>query len=1134
MFKIQFNKIRTLLLLTLLVGVPAMLVRSAHAQSTGTFTGTVVDATGAAIPGATVTIKSPETGLTRTVESNTTGNYAFPDVPIGSYGITITKAGFDTQKRAATQLLTGQTVGLDIVLTIGSTVENIEVTTDTQEIKTSEVSTTVNKEQMQDLPLNGRNPLTLTQLTPGATLTNVGTESGQEDNVGLTVNGLRATENNFLLDNALYIDRFFDSVPILPSPDALQEFTIQATNFSAQYAGAGALVQLSTRSGTNAIHGSAYEFFRNTVLDSYGYFLAKNPVTQQVTRAPYKLNQFGGTIGGPVVIPHVYNGRDKTFFFFSAEDKQQRAAPTTSSYNLPTAANVTGDFGNLCPNGFDATGLCTGTAAVPGTQLFDPVTRAFIPRNKITTPIDKLSSNVYNTFLASQPGIPNGLTNIYRFFQNTNVDSTQYLVHMDHQIGSKNHLSGRYFYNQDNFQRPFAAPTGFFASNLFRNQALTISDTQIFSPTLTLTLFATADRFARTQIPIAPGLITLQSLGYNVPLGTTTITIFPGIRDNISGYVNVFSGGALKQNSTEFEYKGELVKLLGHNTITTGGDLERTRIDAVDFSYVPGDNTFDGGRTAVPAGVTLPANVKGGGNAYADFYTGYETSFFQDNGRKFYLREWRPSLFVQDDYKATPSLTINAGVRWDPWIPAIDKNNTLVGFVPGFKSTIAPNAPVGLQFNGDPGSRPGVYHNAYGDFAPRIGFAYNINGTAKTVVRGAFGIFFGFPEGLLYQRTDALQPVDLYLNIPGPPQWDNIYAGFPGGDPFPRGQINPSQFANYQFITPVSGGVLDPASKVAYTENYNLTVEQQLPFGIALSVGYVGNHAVHVMGSRQFNPAVCAAGAPCANQNNSTCTTCTIMNENTRRLYPGLGAVEIAQSYEYANFNSLQMVAQRRVARNLTVFANYVYSKSMDNVSAASEGNTGPHNPFNLASGYGPADFNQTNRFNASINYLLPRYSGNLLAKAVLNGWQANAIIQSQSGLPYNPTSGTDRSLSNIGNDYADIVPGVSTAPPAGSGHLTWFNKNAFSPAAVGTFGNVARNSLVGPRFNDVDASLFKDLFEHNSIHAQLRAEGFNMFNHTNLGQPTVAANSANFGLITGTATNYTPRVFQFALKVLF
>jgi len=1082
-----------------------------NAQSVGSIGGTISDSTGAAIPYATVTVSNTQTGQQRTTQTSSSGVFVFPDLPIGIYTLQVSKVGFQTQKREGTELLTGQTIGLDISLTVGSQTESVTVQADTQQIQTttSTVAQSVDEKQMQDLPLNGRNPLQLTTLTPGAVLTNTGTESGQQDNRGLTVNGLRATQNNYQLDGALYVDRFFDSVPILPSPDALQEFTIQAANFSAAYAGAGALVQLSSRSGTNHIHGSAFEFIRNTVLDSYNYFPVKNTLGQAIL-PPFKLNQFGGTIGGPIL-------RDKTFFFFSAEDLQQRSAPNTITFTLPTAAEIGGNFSALCTSATynPVTGICT-----KGVQIFNPTTGKPYAGNMINTAENPLSQAVYNQYLANiTPTTIGATSNKYSGFSNSNIDSTQYLFRIDHAITEKNHFSARYFYVEDNFQRPFTAPTGFYAENLFRNQSLNLSDTHIFSPTLTATVYVTGGRYARTQIPIAPGLKTLQSLGMNAPLGTTNVPIFPGVRDNISGYVNIFSGGALTQDSTTFEYKGEVVKLLGAHTLTLGGLWERTRIDATDYSYVPGDNTINGARTQAPAGTTLPAGVTSG-NAYADFFVGYESTFFQDNGRKMYLRENRPSLFIQDDWRVTRDLTINAGVRWDPWLPPIDKNSTLVGFVPGFKSTIAPGAPVGLQFNGDPGSSLSVFKNKWFDFAPRFGFAYNVHGAGKTVVRGAFGLFYGFPEGLLYQRTDAAQPINLYLQLNNPPQWDSPYTGFSGGDPFPRAPVPTSQFSTYTFVLPFSGGVLNPASKVSYTEDYNLTVEQQLPWQLALSIAYVGNHALHVMSSRQFNPAVYAPGA-------------TVANENARRLYPGLGAVEFADDYEYANYNSLQINVTRRVAHNLTVLTNVVYSKALDNSSSGTEGQAGPPNPYNMASGYGPADFDQKIRFNASLNYIFPKFEVRKALGVLANGWQANAIIFYKTGMPFTVASGTDRSLSGIGNDYADYVPGVSSARPAGASRLAeWFNPAAFAQAATGTFGDTSRDMLRGPGYADVDASIFKDLFTERRIHGQFRAEAFNVFNHTNFNNPGATVSStATFGVINSAQD---PRVFQFGAKVLF
>ncbi len=1037
------------------------------AQAAGRIGGTVVDSTGAVVPGASVECKNNQTGLSRTVETNQDGIFEFPDLPIGEYQLAVTKQGFQTEKRQQVPLVTGQTVDIKVTMQLGNVNQTIEVTAEVPLIQSasSSIQQSVTEKQMQDLPLNGRNALQLTTLAPGTVLTNVGTESGQQDNTGLSVNGLRATQNNFQLDGAIYNDRFFDSVPTMPDPDALEEFTIQSANYSAEYGGAGALVQLSTRSGTNALHGTAFEFLRNTDLDARNFF--------NLTLPPFKLNQFGGTVGGPIK-------KNKSFFFFSAQDTQRRSAPSPISITTPTAAERNGNFSAIKatikdpnPNG----PVFTNNQVPVG--LFNPISVA-----------------IANALLP----LPNSGTQ-YIGVENQNLDDTQYLAKVDQIFSQNNHFSVRYFYDQDNFQRPFNAPTGFFAENLFRNQTLTLNDTHIFSPTLTATFFASAGRFARTQIPEAPGLKTLQDFGQQVPLGTS-VPIFPGIRDNISGFVNIFSGGALRQDSTSFDYRAAAVKIWGGHTINFGAEFERTRIDANDYSYTPGDNTFNGQVT---------------GSALTDFYLGDESQFFQDNGRTFYLREDRPSIYVQDDWKVNRQFTLNLGLRWDPWLPPIDKNNTLTAFVPGVQSTVAPNAPLGLLFPGDKGISNTIFPHNWKDFAPRVGFAWNIGGNGKTVIRSAYGIFYSFPEGLLYQRTDATQPTDLYLSIPNPQTFTNPYLGFPGGDPFPRAHISPSQFSSYQFVLPVSGGVLDPSSKVGYTQNWNLTVEHQFAGNTALTVAYVGNHGVDIMGSRQFNPAIFGPGA-------------TVANENSRRLYPGLAAVELASSYEYDEFESLQVSLTKRFSKRLSLLSSFVWGKTIDNTSSGTEGQAGPPNPFNFASARGPADFDQEFRFNLSLVYNLPHVGVKGFGNVLLNDWQVNTILSLDSGTPFTVTSGTDQSRSGIGNDYADIIG--NPARPAGVSQIQeYFNTAAFMSAAIGTFGDVGRNTIRGPDFFDVDASLFKDFHFTESWRLQFRAEAFNIENRPNFQNPAGAVNSGTYGRITAA---YDPRVLQFALKLFF
>jgi hypothetical protein len=1143
-------KLRTMLFLTFAALILLGAASTVHAQSTGVIRGTITDPSGAAIANATVTATDMATNTRRTAASNGSGIFVFPDLPIGTYALKIAATGFATQNRPGLQLLTGQTIDLTINLSVGSQTTQVTVTSATQQIETSTstVEQSITQSQMHNLPLNGRNPLQLTILTAGTVLTTTGTESGQEDNTGLSVNGLRATENTYTLDGTIYVDRFFDSVPTMPNPDALQEFTIQSSDYSAEHAGAGALVQLSTRSGTNQLHGEAWEYFRNTVLNARNYFWpASNP------RPPFKLNQFGGTVGGPVF------KSKKAFFFFSAEDLQQRSAPTPITVEYPTAAELSGNFSAFLKKGTalynPATGCGFGQTATPtgpgattytcsGT-ITDDVSAADAGTNAI--PIDPLSAAVNKQYLAVEEGkatlSSDGTYGTFSSTTNNNIDSTQYLTRLDYSMGSRDHLMGRYFYNQDNFQRPFTAPLGFYASNLFRNQSLTISDAHVFSNTMTGAVYGSFYRGARTQIPEAPGLKTLQSLGQNAPFGSPTESLvpFPGVRAQISGYVEAFSGGALTQDSTTFDFSAQVVKLAHTHTLSMGGDFERDRIDMDDYSYTPGDSTspgFNGKRTQAPVGTTPPAGFTGaGGNAIADFYTGYEQDYYMDNGRKAYLREIRPALYLQDDWRVRPRFTLNVGLRWDPWMPPIDDNGTLVGFDlanPTFQSTVAPNAPQGLEFVGDPGIPNTIFHRNFKDFAPRFGFAYNVFGNGTTVVRGAYGLFYGFPEGLLYQRTDAMQPVDLYLELFSPPAWDQPFAGYPGGDPFPRGHISPSQFKTYTFLKPLAGGVLNPASKVEYTQAYNFTIEQDLGHNFAMNIGYVGNHAEHVMASRQYNPFVF-----------------TPPTFETTRLYPGLGAVELADSYNYEMTNALEVNVTRR-AHNLTLLSNVVWMKTIDNGSSGTEGQAGPPNPFNLNSARGVADFDQALRITGSVNYPFPKFHVNSVVGGFVNGWQANAIVTSQSGLPITITSGVDNSESGINNDYA-VFTGVSPKRPSGASKVNeWFNPAAFAknppPSAANgyaqSFGNVPRNSLRGPGFEDTDISLFKDIAPERRVHAQFQAEAFNAFNHTNLGNPTTSVSSAALGKITATSSSTgsvntpslvgTQRVWQFALKMMF
>ncbi len=438
-------------------------------------------------------------------------------------------------------------------------------------------------------------------------------------------------------------------------------------------------------------------------------------------------------------------------------------------------------------------------------------------------------------------------------------------------------------------------------------------------------------------------------------------------------------------------------------------------------------------------------------------------------------------------------------------MPPIDDNGTLVGFNlanPSFQSTIAPGAPKGMWFVGDSG-----LSNTVSTTTSRISRrARALPTTCSAMARPWFAAHTACSTGS--RRACSIKgrtPCSPWISISTitTRRSGTISFRYPGGDPFPRGHVGPSQFKNYTFLYPLAGGVLNPASKVEYTQAYNFAIEQDLGNGFAVNLGYVGNRAEHVMASRQFNPFVL--------------TTPTF---ETTRTYHGPRRGGIGRLLRLGEDQRGGVKCDPRSAHGLTLLSNIVWMKTIDVGSSGTEGQAGPSNPFNLNFYKGVADFDQALRFTASANYPFPKFHVNNIAAQIVNGWQANAIVTSQSGLPITITSGVDNSETGIGNDLGVYNPGVSIKPPAGSPKTEWFNPLAFGknpvPSAANnytqSFGNVPRNSLRGPAYEDTDISLFKDILSEHRVHGQFQAEAFNAWNHTNFANPAGAVSSGTFG----------------------
>jgi hypothetical protein len=566
---------------------------------------------------------------------------------------------------------------------------------------------------------------------------------------------------------------------------------------------------------------------------------------------------------------------------------------------------------------------------------------------------------------------------------------------------------------------------------------------------------------------------------------------------------SLFSGGGLEQTPSTSDFHAAAVYTRGGHMLQFGSDLQFDRVYTLDASFTPGTWTFNGQRT---------------GLLLADVVLGLPSQFQQDSGRTNDLRESKYHLWLQDDWKVSPRLTVNLGVRWEPKLPPKDKLHNLVGFVPGQQSTVAPDAPTGLVYPGDAGIGDEVFPRDYNNVAPRVGVAYDLSGTGKTVVRAGYGVFFIDPALTIYTRTVSTQPSVITVTTVNPVNFVDPYAGVAGGNPFPRERVQPEEFASYRYARPVSGGVLDPNAATGYSQNWNLTGEQQLSNQLAVSIGYVGNLGVKILAPMQLNPAVYVPGA-------TTATT------NARRIYPGLSDVEIATPYQTSNFHSLQVNVTSRMARGLTLLGTYVWSKTIDNGSSTVEGNGNwTRNSNDVALDRGPADFDIRHKANISFIYDLPSVGGARVVSAILRDWQVNGIFTANTGLPFTVRSGTDRSLTGIGQDNADIVG--DPARPAGADVTQWFNPQAFVPAALGTFGNVGRNSQRGPGYASLDLALFRNIALSSRFRVQVRAEAFNALNRTNFNNPNATVTAGgNFGRILSAND---PRVVQFGLKLLF
>jgi len=1073
----------TLVLVATLAGLPL-----AAQYTTASLGGTVQDPAGGVIPEATVTVQNEAMGFTRTIATLPNGEFLFPSLPVGQYKLTVSKAGFTTYVQTGIVLTVNQAATLTVTLKVGAVTQEVNVSANAEILttRTATVGQLVNQRQIVDLPLNGREAQSLlflaagtvneTGVGPGYCLANCegGVYPGEQD---ASVSGLGTRGVNYQMDGAGHNDTYLNANLPFPNPDAVQEFNVQDQNLSAQYGRGGAVVNIVTKSGTNELHGDAFEFLRNGALNARNFFAP--------TQDTLKRNQFGGSIGGPIV-------KDKLFYFGTYQGTRIRSAAQGQIAFVPTAAERNGDFSDI-PD-----------------QIVNPSTGIPYANNQVPTSDFSAPAN----FFLSHIPLPNGPDRQLTYAGPSIVQNDdQWMTKIDW-IHGKNQLSGSYFWTR--FNEPpdiAAAQTNILAAdgngNRVKVQNLSLNHTYSYSPTLLFNTWFGWDSQTGGSLSGAP--FGFPDAGIQIAAPTPP---------EMSLYVDGFFGFSTNHlgdfNRGDWTLREDVTLQRGHHELHFGGEAVRLKNHLTNEFTMSGEFTF--------------GNQLSGSNL-TDFILGHASEFLQGGGEFKDMHGVLYSLYAQDNWRVTQKFSLNLGLRWDPFFPYTEEKGRVVCYVPGAKSSRFPNAPAWMLFGGpnhDPGCPAGFgVNNNVGNFAPRLGFAYKLG--SEMALRGGAGIYYIPPSTVASNGFVDTAPFGPRFDLTG-----NIDFVDPFGsqgitpNPFPA-QYGPSlPGPDVTFTLPVSiYGTFERNWVMAQVATWNLVFERQFRNNWLVRAAYIGNKGTHLStavdgGANEGNPAIYIPGQSTAD------------NTQDRRINPNFGSVGIYGSLYNSNYNSLQLNMEKRFSRGLSLLANYSWSKMIDNFGPFGGENT---NPFNPNFDRSVSNDDVTHVFHISGIWDLPKSQLHGIAGGFVNGWRTTGIVTWHSGFPFQIYSGTDNSFSGIGIDRADFI-GTSLSqarldPNRSHGALIqeYFNTALFVPNAVGTFGNTGRNILRGPGYFNTDFGLIKDTRMTERTTLQFRAEFFNLFNNVNFGQPDNSVADSTIGQITSARD---PRILQFALKVLF
>jgi hypothetical protein len=1173
---LRILRIAAVLLLAMLALVPVW------AGTGGSVLGTVLDPQGAVVPRARVTAVNSATSIRFSTLTDSIGVYSFRDLPVGSYRLEVEAAGFKPHQRQGIEVHASGSLLVDLHLMLGAETSSITVAQSPVSPATSDtqLGEVITGRNLAAVPLNGRSFTDLLALQPGVapqtTITgsslqaagaSIFSPSGYLNPGTLSINGQREYANGFTVNDADVVERFTMGAAVIPNLDSIAEFRILTGNFDAEYGNySGGRINIVTKTGGNQIHGSAFEFMRNTSLDAKNYF--------SVSRGVFQQNQFGGTIGGPVI-------RNKLFFYADYQGTRLKQGIDSPLISVPSLQDRQGNLSDL-------SGLLTGTVngqfwanqlsqrlgytVRPGEPYYSPgclssgcvLPNAAIPRSAWSGPAQQLLHYI------PTPNLPN--SGFSTSAENLLLHDNKGSVRLD---GNTRFglLSAYYFIDDYTVDNPYptqqggGSVPGFNALNNGRAQLLTLGAMKPFGQrSVNEFHFSLVRDVNILGAPVGGVGPTLKDQGFLTAQGTQSIV---ANRPNIQGVENIVFNNStvgvtitgLNQADNTFEFRDSFSRVVGKHTLTLGGEFLYSQVNAYADVQSNGTFLFFGTET---------------GSDFADFLLGIPSRYTQGDAQAFYNRNKYGALFSQDSWRANSRLTLNYGLRWDVIMPWYEKYNQIQTIVPGEQSVVFPGAPKGLVFPGDPGISRSLAPIRWNNLSPRVGLAYSpeargglfgwlLGSPGKSSIRAGFGRFFSAIEGVSAGVMAGDAPYGQTYTSPGSPLFANPFItaanGIDNGQRFPlqypplnASASNPDLHINWANYLPINGlPGYDPRNVSPYSLQYTLSLQRQIGSNSLLTMAYLGSAAHHLLllvEANPGNPALCLSLSQVSQvaPNSSTCApfqesgvftsaSGTVYNGTRGPLGSSFGSVDWLSAVGNSNFNALELTF-RHASRHAELLAGYTYGKSLDNSSSISD-QLIPSQPQLT---YGLSSFDIAQNFVLSYRCELPLERIFGARNRLTQGWAVSGIVRLATGFPVTFINNTDNSLlgtqpdgvNSFGADLPQMTAGdlgLNSNPRNGR---TYFNTSLIGPQPLGTTGNVPRRFFHGPGMQNWDIAVLKDTRLAETAVLQFRLETFNTFNHAQFfGPGSVDGNisNSNFGHVVTAAP---PRLIQAALKLSF